>query len=165
MKKFIIMIMALVATVTMSAQHVAESKAFDNTYVKDFEIFIGWATEENGELVYSEYGITIFEMPADNVTLYAVFGIAGGLYNGTTLVRSWDSLIANNNLLISNNTLQSLNLSNISAAYNSFHVKYGIETLAGNALSNLTNITTFVLPESLPRMFGLYSDTCSGKRF
>ena len=27
------MIMALVATVTMSAQHVAESKAFDNTYV------------------------------------------------------------------------------------------------------------------------------------
>lgn len=34
MKKFIFMIMAtMIATVSMSAQHVAESKAFDNTYV------------------------------------------------------------------------------------------------------------------------------------
>lgn len=33
MRKFIFMIMALVASVTMSAQHVEQSKAFDNTYV------------------------------------------------------------------------------------------------------------------------------------
>ena len=33
MKKFIFMVMAMVATVSMSAQHVVESKAFDNTYV------------------------------------------------------------------------------------------------------------------------------------
>lgn len=34
MKKFIFMIMAtMIATVSMSAQHVAESKALENTYV------------------------------------------------------------------------------------------------------------------------------------
>ena len=76
MKKFIFMVMAtLIATVSMSAQHVVESKAFENTYVSvSVGATLPTTNLQVGNTVFHESIRPVFgvELGKDFTTLYGM---------------------------------------------------------------------------------------------
>lgn len=105
MKKFIFMIMALVATVTMSAQHVAESKAFDNVYVS---VSVGGTVQtpllndfEDLNKVRPVFGV---EIGKDLTTLYGMSFEGKTTVNNKGIHTAFDdfSVVWNHKLNVSN---------------------------------------------------------------
>lgn len=99
------MIMALVATVTMSAQHVAESKAFDNTYVS---VSVGGTVQtplfEAANDLNKVRPVIGIEIGKDLTTLYGTSFEGKGTFNNKGIHTIFDdfSIVWNHKLNLSN---------------------------------------------------------------